>query len=527
MSEAAAQSNAESAGRGGARILFAPLSGVLVLSEIVLFAAVIRFWDLAGPSLWLDELFSVSFAGLPQHQLWSDWMRRETNPPLYYSLLHEWMSVFGRGEFALRGLSVLFGTAAVPVMYLIGRRVYSHEAGLATALLTAVSSHHLQFSQVARGYALGFLAAALAIYALLRLTDAWVERRRSGRGGVLDLGLYALAVSVAVYTHTTFVLLPCLASLYVAWLWWARAGRSVAMLVGWVAANLVVLMICAWWLFITYQQVTAEGGAAAISWIEPPTAKSALLKIKLLFFTRQLGVGDYLIAALFAAMTAWGLSRMTLERRVLLLTMFVGLPLLLLLLSLKQPIYLERTLLWAQAAYIPALATGAVALPARRLAIAAALGVAVVWFVDALAVQKRHHYREPWRDIATVLDARADADDVLLAGSGSALVNFDYYCQDGCGDIRRLAVKRPQDIEVLREYFRGREIGPADVRSALKGVDRIWVIHRGRGQKIEQLLSGLAVQEDRDVLRSDPLTQGRPVHAGDMRLSRWAVIASE
>jgi uncharacterized membrane protein len=67
----------------------------LALAAVMLVAAALRFWDLGGPSLWTDELYTLGFAKLPPQMLWSDWMVRETNPPLFYSLLSVWMIVFG------------------------------------------------------------------------------------------------------------------------------------------------------------------------------------------------------------------------------------------------------------------------------------------------------------------------------------------------------------------------------------------------------------------------------------------------
>lgn len=504
--------------------LYAPRITAFVLSAIVLFAAAFRLWDLGGPSFWMDELFSVAFADRPQHQLWSNWMVRETNPPLYYSLLREWMHVFGRGEFEARALAVTFGVLSIPIMYLVGRRAHSHEAGLVSALLTAVSSQHLQFSQQARGYALGFLAAATAIYALLRLTDRWLDAQPShGRGGP-ELAVYGAAASVAIYTHTTFVLLPLLANLYIAWLWGFRTRRSWAALGAWVLANAAILIICSWWLWISFLQISTEGGAQPVAWMEMPSVPTALLWLQRLFSTRKFEMANYLFDVIFVVAALWGLSRIRMEKRVLLVTVCIGVPVLLYLVSFKQPVYLERTIFWAQAAYIPALATGAVTFPSKRFALPVTVAIASVWFLDAV-VWRRQHYVEPWREIGRVVAARADRDDVLMAESASALVDLDYYCSQRCAELPRVALKRPAAQEVLRDDFDGTEVGPSDIREALKGVDRVWVMHRGRGRKLEQVLARAAVLEDNDVLESDPLVDIDPAREGQMHLSRWRVKA--
>jgi 4-amino-4-deoxy-L-arabinose transferase-like glycosyltransferase len=494
----------------------------LALLVIVLFGTAFRFFDLGGPPLWLDELFSLSFGRMPQSQLWSNWMVRETNPPLYYSLLHEWVRVFGDSAFAARAPSVLFGVVSIPAMFLVGRRLHSTPVGIVTALLTAVSSQQLQFSQQVRGYALGFLAAAFAVYALLRLTDRWLAGRSTYRQVAPDLLLYAAATSGAIYTHTTFFLLPLLANLYVMWLWVFRTPKRWPDIAAWVAANVLVVIVCSWWMWITYQQISADGGAAPVAWIERPTIERALDLFRHIYATRKFEAANYVFALLFAGIMAWGVWRLPAERRALVAIFGLGVPLGLYLISFKQPVYLERTLFWSQVVYLPVLAVGALALPGRRLGWAAAMGCVLVLLADA-AVWRKQFYREPWREIGQVIAARADPADAVLTASVSSTVNFQYYCDDRCAEITQLAQRQPSATEVLLDYFEGTGVDESNIREALSGVDRIWVIHRGRGDGLDELLAGLAVEESPDVLVTDPLVDVQSPPAGGMRLSVWRV----
>ncbi len=50
-------------------------------------------------------------------------------PPLYYELLHIWLSFVGMTPFGLRMLSVMFSMLAVALVYLIGRRAIDQTAG--------------------------------------------------------------------------------------------------------------------------------------------------------------------------------------------------------------------------------------------------------------------------------------------------------------------------------------------------------------------------------------------------------------
>ncbi len=51
----------------------------LLLAGLVAFAAIVRLIGIGVPSLWGDELYSVSFSRIPMDMLWGDWMVRETN----------------------------------------------------------------------------------------------------------------------------------------------------------------------------------------------------------------------------------------------------------------------------------------------------------------------------------------------------------------------------------------------------------------------------------------------------------------
>jgi uncharacterized membrane protein len=83
----------------------------------------------------------------------------------------------------LRSLSALFGTATVPVAYLVGRELIGRRAGLGLAAIVAVEPMLVWYSQDARAYALLVLLSSAALLFLLRA-------RRTGRGR--DLAWWAV-----------------------------------------------------------------------------------------------------------------------------------------------------------------------------------------------------------------------------------------------------------------------------------------------------------------------------------------------
>jgi hypothetical protein len=144
----------------------------LALSAIVTLGASLRIYEIGAEGLWIDEAFSVWLARQP----WGEMVRWvasvDQHPPLYYTLLHGWIRVFGDGEANLRALSALLGTLTLPVGYLLGRRLVDRKVGLFSALILATSPFHVRFAQEARMYTLLTLTGALALYAFIRLLDS-------------------------------------------------------------------------------------------------------------------------------------------------------------------------------------------------------------------------------------------------------------------------------------------------------------------------------------------------------------------
>ena len=148
-------------------------SSPLELSLLVLIAglaAVLRFHSLAAKSFWFDEGVSVAIARLDWYNFARILWRREANMSLYYFLLHFWL-YFGGSEFFVRALSVLFAVASVPVIYLLGRRLFDSRVGLIAAALMAVNAYHVQYSQDARSYSLMVLLCLLSSLYFLKCLE--------------------------------------------------------------------------------------------------------------------------------------------------------------------------------------------------------------------------------------------------------------------------------------------------------------------------------------------------------------------
>ncbi len=159
---------------------------LLALGGLVAVAATVRFSSLGLQSYHHDEVITAirvipgSF-GEMLHEVKAS----ESNPPLYYVLAWGWAKVFGTGEVGLRSLSALFGAAAVPVGYLIGRELASRRAGLILAALLAVNPMLIWYSQEARSYSLLVFFGALSLLFFVRALDAASGERPGALGARL------------------------------------------------------------------------------------------------------------------------------------------------------------------------------------------------------------------------------------------------------------------------------------------------------------------------------------------------------
>ena len=83
--------------------------------------------------------------------------RREMNMVLYYLLLRGWLHL-GDSVAFIRGLSVIFAVAAIPAIFLLGRKLLGTRFGLVSALLLSVNAFQVRYAQEARSYSLSCAA---------------------------------------------------------------------------------------------------------------------------------------------------------------------------------------------------------------------------------------------------------------------------------------------------------------------------------------------------------------------------------
>ena len=206
---------------------------------------------LAGvQSLRLDESLSLREAQLPLRTMVNNLFTWDVHPPLYYTLLHLWVDVAGTSVIALRFPSIVFGTAAIPLLYVVARRLTSERGATFAAAVGAAAPFWVWHSDEARMYS---LLLALTLAALWRLFVACEQNTRR------QWIVYGLVTAVSLYSHYFAVLmLP----VHATWVLMQRPRRAIVM--RWlVAVGSAVSVLCVWLALMVVHDGVA--GVAAIN----------------------------------------------------------------------------------------------------------------------------------------------------------------------------------------------------------------------------------------------------------------------
>jgi len=153
-----------------------------------------------GQSLFGDELFTYEIVTKGSLGDVIDGINTtELNPPLYFVLA--WLAAkVGDPLIWIRVPSLVFATAAIPLVWLVGRRTVGRHAALFGAALYALAPFAVYYGSEARAYSTLTCLALASTYALLRALDG---------GSRWWWAAFAAATAGVMYTHYTgaFVLI--------------------------------------------------------------------------------------------------------------------------------------------------------------------------------------------------------------------------------------------------------------------------------------------------------------------------------
>lgn len=215
---------------------------------VTLLGALLRFFDLDGQSLWLDEVSSLRNARAFGAGGLDALAAVDQIAPLHSVALWLSTSVGGTGAVAARMPSVLAGIATIPLVHLAALRLFgAPRAALLAALLTAISPFAIWYSQEGRMYALLMLATCAYVCV------AWPIVTRPLRLG--ELAALAAITLLGLGMHHYMALLSASFGLFL--LIKDRGIRRASL--AWAASQIVAALVFSYWMLLTAEKV---GGAA-------------------------------------------------------------------------------------------------------------------------------------------------------------------------------------------------------------------------------------------------------------------------
>ncbi len=410
----------------------------------------LRFYHIGGPSFWRDEVFSALYAGFDGRFLWGRGFAMESNPPLYYSLLHVVIGLFGRSETALRLPSAVASALTCWPVYLLGLRFGGRGAGLAAAALFALAPMDLYYGQEARSYALMTLADAVLLLGAARMLGP--------APGWRDALLYGVASVATIYLHATGIFLVAVTGATVA-VWLARADR--AALAKWVAANAAVAVLA----LPELAMLRLQAASPNLNWI------SRFDHWSLIAVVNRVLVDDSLFSPLLALAVSAALlallagSLLVRRQRAVALLVTVAIPVvwvvLMSLVSLARPTLIPRIAIWSLVPYCVLCAV--VLVDRRRNPLRLPLGaVLAVAYGLGLATQARVYPREDWRGLVADIGSGGGTIRVLAFTPNNTPLPVDYY---------RPALQRGRDVIVTDQTLpQTAEIGVAGMLGAVSAM---------------------------------------------------------
>ncbi len=138
-------------------------TALLPVAGITLIALAVRV-PLLSIGMWRDEAYTY-FDILPAtiHGVLARIAVSESNPPVFFVVMHAWSSLFGFDELALKTPPLLFGILTVPAVYALGRASGGRFVALWSAGFAALAPELAYYSQEVRPYSLAVLLTVLTV----------------------------------------------------------------------------------------------------------------------------------------------------------------------------------------------------------------------------------------------------------------------------------------------------------------------------------------------------------------------------
>jgi len=217
-----------------------------ILIGIFILAACLRLYGLDKQSFWYDEVAEETAF---QRQFLDHTIGIVPDtPPLHATFVYIITRLFPRDDLALRIIPCIFGLISIPLMYLLGKQLFTKKEGLIASFLLAVSPYHIWYSQEVRMYALYWMLALISMIYFLRALDNPKKGNFTG---------YVISTVACFYTIQLAVFLVTVQFLYL--LFFLQKYR--AQFLKWIGAFSLVIFLYLPWIIYNLSSLMERGAS--------------------------------------------------------------------------------------------------------------------------------------------------------------------------------------------------------------------------------------------------------------------------
>lgn len=377
--------------------------------------------------MWYDEAMAVMQSSKGLASMLSGTLTLENgaaanvHPLLYHTLLWLWGRAIGTGPVSVRLLSVLLGLGVVVVGYILARQLFADRVAVLAGWGLALSPFQVHYAQEARMYAL---------LALILLSATLVYWRAIHRGRAIHWLGFAVLAAAAQYTHNLAVvyLIPLSATAVI-----LRRWKQVMQTIG--AGLLALVLYLPWLAYLPTQFARVQQSY----WIGKP-GPIELVRTLLVFVVGlpvppwALSIAVFcavflVVLAVVSTVRSWQVNPVLARRAIWMAYLALAPISLMFTISLIQPVYLDRALLPAGAAFMiwivwaldrKAVATGLVYLGYGTLGASFAIGLYGFF-------SYRGFPYAPYQAMDLYLDGQVRPNEVILHSNKISAIPAMYY----------------------------------------------------------------------------------------------------
>jgi len=210
---------------------------------IMAISGILRFLRIGVRSIWLDEAITVQVAQGSIRDIISNRASTGIHPPLYFSLMHFWMKIFGSSEIAVRSFSAIFGILCVYMIYKLASKCFDKGTGLIASLLFGLSPFYIYYAQEARMYPLVTFLMLLSLY--------YLSSDIKDNKNLIKLSIVNI---LALYTHVYTAFLILAENIFVL----LTNLRNRKVLKKWIIFQFIILIAFSPWIYVIVKNRTPE-----------------------------------------------------------------------------------------------------------------------------------------------------------------------------------------------------------------------------------------------------------------------------